>query len=258
MKMLATLILAVVVSPLFASGVGAEFTVQPLLQNTMLIHGVPAEPEQWPASIYARRKDSACSASIVGERVVFLASHCVPDGEAIFFSSNANNYQAFCYHHPDYDKGNMSADWALCLVERPVTGVLFESLGVHATLKIGDEVMLSGYGCVHAGGVGGNDGIFRIGLAKVEGLPFRKNYNVVTKGGAALCFGDSGGAGYLGEGDRRVIFGVNSQGDQRSVSYLPTVASPVFVAWANSWAKKSNNVRICGLHKDALYCRNKN
>lgn len=258
MKIYAIILGIILAFPAFSAGVSAEFTVQPLLQDLMLIHGVPAEPSQWPASIYARRRDSACSATIVSDRVVFLASHCVPDGGKIFFSLNANNYEADCAHHPEYDGGNSSADWALCLVARPVTGVLFESLGIRSKIKIGQSVTLSGYGCIHAGGVGGNDGIFRVGQAKVQGLPYRKNYNVVTQGGSALCFGDSGGAGYVGEGNSRVIFGVNSQGDQHAISYLPTVAVPTFIAWANSWAKKSNNVKICGIHLDALYCRNKN
>lgn len=256
MKRALTLLLSMIVYPVIGAGVGADHTVQFLLQSPMLINSSPAEPDDWPASIYARRNDSACSATIVGERVVFLASHCTPDGGQITFSSRANNYSAYCYHHPEYDAGNLTADWALCLVDRPVTGVTFESLGVTTKLKIGDRVTLSGYGCLNTSGTGGNDGIFRIGSAIVHGLPSRKNYNVVTHGGAALCFGDSGGAAYVGEGNHRVIFGVNSQGDIHTVSYLPLVSSPAFVTWANSWAKKSNNVRICGLHQDALYCRN--
>ncbi len=239
-------------------GLSAKRTVQFMLQNPTLINGVPAEPEEWPASVYARMPGSACSATIIGERVLLIASHCVDPGARVEFSAHANNYRATCSQHPEYKNGtgNITADWALCLIERPVTGVLFETLGIHQSLQLHQEVTLSGYGCVNVGGGGGNDGIFRIGKAKIDGLPSNIDYDVVTKGGAALCFGDSGGAAYLVNSDKRVIFGVNSRGDINTTSYLPTIASNAFVSWATAWAKKSNNVRICGLHDDALYCRN--
>lgn len=239
-------------------GLTAKRTVQCMLRDPMLIHGVPAEPEEWPASVYARTSDdAACSATLIGERVLLIASHCVENGMRVEFAAHANNYRATCSQHPDYrrGKGNITADWALCLVERPVTGVLFENVGAHEKLQLGEEVTLSGYGCINAGGGGGNDGIFRIGRAHVDGLPFETNFDVVTKGGAALCFGDSGGAAYVVKGDRRVIFGVNSRGDINTASYLPAVSTPAFINWAMTWSKKQNNVRICGLHQDALYCR---
>jgi hypothetical protein len=237
-------------------GLDAKYTVQRLVYEPMLINGKPADPEEWPASVYARMNNAACSATLIGERVLLIASHCIDNNAKLSFSVHANNYTARCTHHPEYDQENATADWTLCLVDRPVTGVLFESLGVNEKLSIGQEATLSGYGCVSPGGGGGNDGIFRIGLAKIEGLPARNSYDVVTKGGAALCFGDSGGSAYIVKDDKRVIFGVNSRGDIHTMSYLPAISSKPFIDWAASWSKASNNVRICGLHSDALYCRN--
>ncbi len=238
------------------TGLRADKTVQYMLQEPMLINSKPADPEEWPASVYARMEGAACSATLIGDRVLLIASHCVSNDGRLSFSAHANNYTARCTHHPEYDRSNFTADWTLCLVERPVTGVLFESIGADDKLTVGESVTLSGYGCTHSGGNGGNDGIFRIGTAKVEGLPFKDDYDVVTEGGAALCFGDSGGSAYLIKGDKRVIFGVNSRGDIHTTSYLPAVASKTFLSWAKEWAKNSNNVKICGIHDDALYCRN--
>lgn len=226
-----------------------------MLQSPMLINGRPADPEEWPASVYARMDSGACSATLVGERVLLIASHCVANGGKLSFAAHANNYSARCTNHPEY-RTNATADWTLCLVDRPVTGVLFETLGTQAKLAIGDSVTLSGYGCTHVGGGGGNDGIFRVGIANVEGLPTKDDYDVVTRGGAALCFGDSGGSAYLVKDDKRVIFGVNSRGDIHTTSYLPAVSASSFVNWARNWARASNNVKICGIHSDALYCRN--
>lgn len=236
------------------AGLSPDKSVMFLLQSPMLIGGIAADSSEWPASVYANVKDGACSATLVGDRVLFMASHCVSDGQNVKFTAHANAYTARCAHHPEYRK-NDSADWSLCLVDRPVTGVPFESFGPDIQIAIDSTLLLSGYGCVKPGGGGGNDGIFRIGNATVKGLPYGKTYDIVTKGGSALCFGDSGGAVFSMGAKARYIVGVNSRGDIATMSYLPAIGSQSFLTWANTWAKSSNNVRICGLHSDALGCR---
>lgn len=226
-----------------------------MLQAPMLIGGKPADPSEWPASVYARAGNSACSATLVGERTLFIASHCVSDGGKVTFTAHANQYSARCSHHPEY-RGNSTADWTLCLVDRPVTGIPFEMMGVDKTVAMNESLLLSGYGCIKPGGGGGNDGIFRIGNATVRGLPSASSYDIVTKGGAALCFGDSGGSAYqVTPTGQRFIVGVNSRGDISTMSYLPAVYSATFKSWSTEWAKANANVRICGLHNDALGCR---
>lgn len=239
------------------AGIPVEGTVQFMVQSPLLIAGKPADPSEWPASVYAKAGNSSCSATLVGERVLFMAAHCMPNGGQVSFTAHANAYKARCAHHPEY-KSNDTADWALCLVERPVTSVPFEAMHLSPIIPLNSTLLLSGYGCVKPGGGGGNDGIFRIGNATVKGLPGGKSYDIVTKGGAALCFGDSGGSAYLLQDKARYIVGVNSRGDISSMSYLPAVYSKNFVNWAKSWAQNSNNVRICGVHDDALGCRNGN
>ena len=116
-------------------------------------------------------------------------------------------------------------------------------------------VRLTGYGCVQPGGGGGNDGVFRIGNARVTRLPSGSNNDTVTSGGAALCFGDSGGAAYvLDDNGGRRIFGINSRGDIRTTSYLSSTYTASFRNFVASWAQ-SNGQRICGVHADAPGCR---
>jgi hypothetical protein len=237
------------------AGLKASKTVQRAVLAPTLINGVPAEPNDWPASVYAKMGDAACSATVVGDRVLFMASHCMVDQGIVTFTAHANSYSARCSHHPEYAK-NPTADWALCLIDRPVIGIPFEVLGIEEKLSIGDTILMSGYGCIHPGGGGGNDGIFRVGNAVIEGMPKNKTYDVVTRGGAAVCFGDSGGSAYhVHSNGARYVFGVNSRGDISTMSYLPGVFAPTFVAWAKVWARGSNNVKICGVHPDALGCR---
>lgn len=239
------------------AGLSASETVQLMINSPMLIGGKPADAADWPASVYARAGSAACSATLVGDRVLFMAAHCMDNGGIVRFTAHANAYTGRCAHHPEY-RGNDTADWALCLVDRPVTGVPFELLGPSAALKVKEALLLSGYGCVKPGGGGGNDGIFRIGQANITSVPSGKNYDIVTKGGAALCFGDSGGAAYklLADG-KRVIVGVNSRGNISTTSYLPAIAAPGFLSWAFQWATDSAAAKICGLHLDALGCRGK-
>lgn len=237
----------------------ARHTVQLVIQEPTLINGRPAEPGLWQASVYARSVSGACSATLVGERVLFMAGHCMRHGGQVSFTAGANQYKATCTHHPEYRNGNSTADWALCLIERPVTGVPFESFGMDLTLKLAQEVRLSGYGCIRPGGGGGNDGIFRIGEANVKGLPNGKNYDVFTIGGAALCFGDSGGSAYQEQPNgKRFIFGVNSRGDIDSESYLPAVFTSAFKTFLTNWTKANSGIKICGYHADAAFCRNAN
>lgn len=233
---------------------GAEETVQLAIMDPTLIGGAPAEIEDWPASVYARAGGSSCSSTIVGERVLLSAAHCMSNGGEVSFTSGANKYSGVCTHHPSYRK-NQTADIALCLIDRPVTGVTFERMSQNMQVRVGDTLRLTGYGCVRPGGGGGNDGIFRIGEAEVTSIPTTSNFDIVTRGGAAICFGDSGGAAYVEHQDgKREIVGINSRGNIKNTSYLPAVASPVMQEFILDWSSKQG-VHICGLSGLARACR---
>jgi len=227
-----------------------------------LINGTPADIRDWPASVYARTSSSACSSTIVGERVVLSAGHCMRNNGTISFSVGGNEYTAVCTHHPEY-RNNSTADWALCLTDKSVTGITFENVSSTVKVSKGMAVLLTGYGCTKPSGSGGNDGVFRTGEAVVTDMPYKSDYDVTTKGGAALCYGDSGGAAYIVENisggttdgsAKREIFGVNSRGDIRTYSYLPALGLTVMQNFASSFMAK-HGVHICGLSKEAKACR---
>lgn len=225
-----------------------------LFPEPTLINATPADPKDWPASAYCSMGNSACTCTVVGEKVLLIAAHCVGNGGTAKFKVGGANYTSKCSHHPEY-RGNSTADWAICAVERKVEGVPYENVNTdESRYRVGDELTLTGYGCVKPGGGGGNDGIYRVGLATIQKLPSGKNYDISTKGGAALCFGDSGGPVFKLEGTKRYIVGVNSRGDISKWSYLPAVALPTAQNFFRGWADK-NSVRICGIHPDAQGCR---
>lgn len=224
--------------------------------DSRLINGKVADKKDWPASMYASMSGSRCSATVVGAQTLFIASHCVKNGGSASFSVGQEKYTGKCTHAPGYSK-NSTADWALCLIDKEVKNVLYEKINYDAgRFKVGDKLMLTGYGCIKAGGGGGNDGIFRIGEATIRSLPNKSNNDIVTRGGAALCYGDSGGAAYYidNRDGRRWVVGVNSRGDISTTSYLPSVSTDESKDFLKTWAEK-NNQAICGVHTSATGCR---
>jgi hypothetical protein len=143
-----------------------------------------------------------------------------------------------------------------------VTGIPYENLNTDPTaVKVGDEILLTGYGCVRQGGGGGNDGTYRIGEAKVskvgKGDSAKGDNDIVAKNGAALCFGDSGGPAfkYLDAGKtKRVMISINSRGNIRDTSYLSSVSTPRAKGFISIWSA-AKGVKLCGYHADAKGCR---
>jgi hypothetical protein len=220
-----------------------------------LIGGTPAPAAEWPASVYARMGNAACSATVIGERVLLIASHCVDNGAAATFSVLSNQYRATCSHTDGYPR-NSTYDWTLCLIDRKVTGIEYESLAQTGDgIRVGTALRLTGYGCIRSGGGGGNDGVFRIGTAPVVALPSGTDADITTRGQVALCYGDSGGAVYLEapDGSRKIV-GVNSRGNISTTSYLPAVYHSQFKAKIAAW-KVQTGQKICGIDADAPSCR---
>jgi len=222
-----------------------------------LIGGTPANPADWPASVYARMGNSACSATVIGEQVLMIASHCVSHGGSASFSVGANSYTSTCSRSPKYRQG-IDHDIALCKISKKVEGIKYENINQdNALVKVGDTVLLTGYGCIRPGGGGGNDGVYRIGEAKVFGLPSGNNYDIYTKGRAALCYGDSGGSAYYyldPAKTKRVVISTNSKGDIREESWITSTSTPASVEFIKTWSDQ-NSVKICGVHPDATGCR---
>lgn len=240
-----------------AKSVKTVKTVKASFTEPALIGGRPADPQDWPASVYASMSGARCSATLVGPRVLFIAAHCVSDGGSASFSVGPNQYTSKCTHSSDYRRNN-TADYALCVVDREVTGVAYENVATDPNIvKLGDEILLTGYGCIRAGGGGGNDGVYRIGEAKVRGLPAGTSNDITAGSGAALCFGDSGGPAFKYTDTaktKRVMISINSRGDIKSTSYLSAVFTQQGKRFISAW-QAQNPYKICGVDKDAVGCR---
>lgn len=222
-----------------------------------LINGAPANASEWPSSVYVSMGGGRCSGTLVGYRVLLIASHCVSNGGSASFTVNSEKYTAKCTHGPGYPS-NSTADWSLCLTDKVVAGGPFEQVNFDsARVQMGAKLTLTGYGCIKKGGGGGNDGVFRIGEATVTKLPSGSNHDIVTEGGAALCFGDSGGSAYYIDptDGRRWVVGINSRGDISTTSYLSSISTDTVKDFMKDWSKKNDQV-ICGINMGAGDCRN--
>lgn len=261
------LIVAALVGAGVASAAGAELKMRG--QDTLPGAGPapqvlglganPADRAKWPATLVFRNAlGGGCTATMVGPRAILTAAHCIDDGAQGSVEVGNTSVTVTCRHHPAYP-GDISADFALCLtaaeLRRPDQG--FERLHVEAGApSVRDTIILLGYGCLTETGADRNFGALYEGTATVDATPGRDLY-FITRGGAAVCFGDSGGGAYRAvnaSGTVRRLLGVNSRGDISRYSWISSTATAGFRDWASGWANQ-NGVAICGLSAGATGCR---
>lgn len=209
----------------------------------VLIGGKIVDKAKYPAIIRISSGGSGCTAAVVGPNVVLTAAHCVSNGGRVSFKHSGMSYTSEgCAHHPGY-KSNGTKDFALCKV-KDVKEPWISINTDHSLVKVGESIVLSGYGCTDKGGKGGSDGYLRMGEARVQKVPSGSNFDIVSTGVSALCFGDSGGPAFKGN----VLVAVNSRGNIDDTSYVSAVhmADQDFML---PWAE-AEKVSICGLNKD--------
>ncbi len=213
-----------------------------------LIGGTVAPAGMFPASPWVGN----CSATIIGERTLKTASHCVANGGSKTFQIGANRYTSTCTHHPSYAR-NATADWALCYTNVKVDGIPYESIATAAEVGCHQGLVFTwtGYGCQRWGG--GIDGQFRYGNVSAISCPSGTNYDTITRGSVALCSGDSGGGGYTKPGEGRKVVGTNSRSNTTDTSYVSSTYTSAFRDWAKTWGD-GKGTKICGVHADAPGC----
>lgn len=237
--------------------------VPDVVASPQLIGAKPAPPSDWPATLIFTIPGGGCTSTAIGPRVLLTAAHCVEDGQKGTVSINKNGTliaerSVKCTHHPGYAE-NYTLDFALCLVDDTLSGTIpaFERVNVNpSNIQAQTKVTLLGFGCTKEGGVDGSFGQLFVGDATVKKRPSGTDNYYYALGGAALCYGDSGGAAYYTQPGRtsRLIIGINSRGDISSRSYLASTSNMAFLDWAYSWAT-TNAADICGLSETTEGCR---
>jgi hypothetical protein len=233
-------------------------------QGELALRGArAANPKDWPATFYSVHAEGSCTSTLVGPRTLLTAAHCIGSDGKVTLTVGDQPYRGTCTIPTEYAT-NKTADWALCLIERDVPVQTFETLDLDSKrLKKEQEILLTGFGCTSSEGTGGNDGVYRIGEAIIKDLPQSTINDIRTDGGAALCFGDSGGPAFLfldPAKERRIQVSVNSRverlpsGGLGQQSYLSSLSTPGAKKFIQGWAS-SNHALICGVSQGASKCR---
>jgi len=175
-----------------------------------------------------------------------------------------------CRQAKDYGT-NPSADWALCALNGEPSGMIHETVNSNNNaVKKDMKILLSGFGCISPTG-GNSDPVYRVGTSSVAFAPSAETNDLETRGGAAVCFGDSGGPAFVVSPEaisnpgnehvltNRLLVSVNSRGTLIDVSVLASTSTPMaqafFKWWTTDAASPGSGLKICGFSIGALSCR---
>lgn len=207
-----------------------------------LIRGTPVPAGTWQEVVRITSGGAGCTATIVGPRVIITAAHCTGNGATAKFTYKGTSYSAKMTRSPLYPAKDH--DISVGVVASEITGAVPHQIGGAAAT--GTEITLLGYGCINVGGGGGNDGILRIGKSVITGF---SGYDMVsrTPGGAALCYGDSGGPAFVGTEGNYKLLGINSKGNISDTNYNARLDRQESQDFLKKYAS-DNGVTICGIN----------
>jgi len=203
-----------------------------------LIRGTVVPNGTRPEVVLISSSGSRCTATIVSNRVIITAAHCVTEGSKATFAYGQNRYSSTCSRSPIYPRKDH--DLALCVTDEKIDGAKPATVDLKK-LEVGEKVEILGYGCTRPGG-GQTDGQLRSGEATVTGY---SNYDVVTQQGVGLCYGDSGGPMMRS----KKLVAVNSKGYISDTNYNLQLSLSESVDFMKAFAEK-NSVEVCGVTSD--------
>jgi hypothetical protein len=209
--------------------------------NNHVINGTPVTDGTFNEVVNLIVNTTECSATVIGPRTILTAGHCATDGATGTFTISGHQYSALMSRNPLYPQTN--DDLALGLTSEDIQGVQPASIG--GTASVGLTVTILGYGCTAVGG-GPIDGILRMGNSVITTL---QDYYMITNeaGGAALCYGDSGGPAIVISNGVHEVLGINSEGNIQDTNYDTRTDLADSQTFFQNFASK-NNTTICGVN----------
>lgn len=241
--------------------------------ETQIYGGQPVDPSDFPWTLKFEyldfnRTPRLCTATVVGDRVVFVAAHCGGTDFSVKLEGHNQPFKLTCTRNPKFDSWSLHGDLMICLSDSKFpTTRKFERMSM-SEVKESNELFLLGYGCRDLENMSGSIGTLMGGTANVN---FVDSGHVYTKGkeldvpstagkDVMVCPGDSGGGAYLMTGSKitgkRSIIGVVSAFIENDRVSLIT---PLFLsenkAFIDEWRLDNPGILICGKDSDAKNCR---
>jgi hypothetical protein len=254
-------------------------------------NGKEQDRKDWPASLWGGTAEPpsldrfaenlACSATLVGPRVLLTAAHCIADNGTVAVYRNGQKIaNGTCDQAPGWKSRRFTGgeDWALCLMnlDMPLPdggdgrSKGFEVVAIGVGIRASDILQLTGFGCDENFRT---DGRFIAGAAEIAvapsaeaaygATPFYQRGSSGPDPAAYVCEGDSGGADYMSfpNASRRAV-GVNSARsliNGRYASCSAILASDQGRKFVKDWLAepehKKKGAAICGVSPDARNCR---
>ena len=183
-----------------------------------------------------------CTATVVGEKMIFTAAHCVRTGQKVNFRSrfDQKSYAMTCRRHPRYNDRTVYNDYAFCKLDSgEFPKEMPKSSFENRTPVVGEKMLLNGYGAPTVGTHHwGPETVTRFG-----------NQDIVACGRVYLGGGDSGGSLLTWTEDRSgksgfKVIGVNSRAGG-GCSYFNRISHSEFQTWAKDY-ETAFDVKLCG------------
>lgn len=212
-------------------------------RGVRLINGTPVPAGKFKEVIKISTNGAACTATVVGPRVIITAAHCANNDANSTFTIDGTQYTAKMTRSSLYP--SKDHDVALGTTTQVIN---VTPISIGGTAAVGNGLTLFGYGCTNPNGTGGNDGVLRMGDTVITGFA---DFDMVSRkaDGAALCFGDSGGPAYSTQNGKTTLLGINSKGNIKDTNWDIRIDIPETQDFIKGYAN-TNNVEICGINKN--------
>lgn len=181
-----------------------------------------------------------CTGTVVGPEVIVTARHCARTGAVAKFTYRGQNYEATIQRS---EAANGRHDLSAGRIHPPIASASPATIG--GRLEPGTRLKLAGYGCTQPGIK--YDGKLREGEAVVEQRS-KLVFEVLARGQAHACSGDSGGPTFVEENGRRLIAAV-IWGRAPLHSHLIDLSAKESTDFLQKYAQEQK-VEICGVNKN--------